>query len=103
MISNLAAARRRTILILLAASTVLASPVQAKQTSQQPARPAVSDEISQVSHSSETIVAIPVPLPLPGQLQLRAAPARPRVAPLCKTGWERQWKLQGSSLSRPGS
>ena len=69
MISNLAAARRRTILILLAASTVLASPVQAKQTSQQPARPAVSDEISQVSHSSETIVAIPVPLPLPGQLQ----------------------------------
>lgn len=66
MISNLLAARRRVIVAVLAATTALASPSQAKD---QPAAPAVSNEISQAPHSAETVVAIPVPLPLPGQLQ----------------------------------
>jgi len=58
MIPNLVGAPRRAILILLAASTVLVSPMQAQQTAQQPAAPPASSENSQVPRSAETIVAI---------------------------------------------
>lgn len=70
MISTFAAANRRIAIALLAASTALATPVRAqKQTTQQPASPAVLGEASQALNSEPTVVAIPVPLPLPGQLK----------------------------------
>lgn len=70
MISTFAAANGRIAIALLAASTALASPVQAqKQTTHQAASPAVPGEVSQATLSEPTVVAIPVPLPLPGQLK----------------------------------
>lgn len=75
MISKFLTARSCTISVMLAASTALASPTQAKG---QPAAPAISSESSQAHHSPGSIVAVPLPLPLPGQLQ----PLPRRVAPL---------------------
>ncbi|MEQ1597579.1 MAG: TrbG/VirB9 family P-type conjugative transfer protein, partial [Casimicrobium sp.] len=70
MISTFAAANRRIVIALLAASTALASPVQAqKQTTHQPHAPAAPNEVSQATLFEPTVVAIPVPLPLPGQLK----------------------------------
>ena len=66
MNSSSSAAVRRVIFTVLAASTVLASPTQAKD---QPAAPATPNEVAQAPQSKPSIVAIPVPLPLPGQLQ----------------------------------
>ena len=66
MISNFAAANRRLAVALLAASTALASPTQAKD---QPAPPAVLSEEPQAASSAERVIAIPIPLPLPGQLK----------------------------------
>ncbi|MDE2570292.1 MAG: P-type conjugative transfer protein TrbG [Sphingomonadales bacterium] len=81
MISKLFAACGRTVVAVLAASTILSSPTQAQElTKQQPAAPAPRSEAAQAPPSApvETIVAIPVPLPLPGQLQFfpRRAPAQ---------------------------
>jgi type IV secretion system protein TrbG len=70
MISKFAAANRRLAVALLAASTALASPIQAQaQAAHQPASPAVPIEASQAIDSAEPVIAIPVPLPLPGQLK----------------------------------
>lgn len=66
MISIFSAANGRFVVALLAASTALASPTQAKD---QPASPAAPNEVPPAAHSEPTIVAIPVPLPLPGQLK----------------------------------
>ncbi len=66
MISKFAAANGRLAIALLAASTALASPTQAKD---QPAAPAVPNEASQALNSPEHVIAVPVPLPLPGQLK----------------------------------
>ncbi|PKB14290.1 type IV secretion system protein VirB9 [Novosphingobium kunmingense] len=67
MISKFSAANGRVVVALLAASTALASPTQAKD---QPASPAAPNEVLQALNSDPAIVAIPVPLPLPGQLKL---------------------------------
>ena len=66
MISNFVAANGRIVIALLAASTVLAAPTQAKD---QPASPAAPNEVLQATHSAEQVIAIPVPLPLPGRLK----------------------------------
>ena len=66
MISNFVAANARFFVALLAASTALAAPTQAKD---QPASPAAPNEVLQATHSVEHVIAIPVPLPLPGQLK----------------------------------
>lgn len=66
MISNFVPANGRFFVALLAASTVLAAPTQAKD---QPASPAAPNEVLQATHSAEHVIAIPVPLPLPGQLK----------------------------------
>lgn len=66
MISNFCAARRRVIIAVLAASTILSSPTQAKD---QPAAPAVPNEAAQAPYPKTDVVAVPVPLPLPGQLK----------------------------------
>jgi len=65
MISNPKRTARILTLALLSAS-VVASPTQAKD---QPAAPAIPNEVSRAPVSEPAIVAIPVPLPLPGQLQ----------------------------------
>ena len=77
MISNLAVANRRFTIALLAVSTALASPTQAKD---QPAAPAISNETSQALNSEPVVVAIPVPLPLPGQLKQFPQRTPPRAA-----------------------
>ena len=77
MISNTCAARRRIITVVLAASTVLASPTQAKD---QPASPATPNEVLQATHTEPAVVAIPVPLPLPGQLKAFPQRLPPRAA-----------------------
>ncbi len=70
MISSFCAARRRVVITVLAASTILSSPSRAQeQTMHQPAASAVPGEAAQALHSEPAVVAIPVPLPLPGQLQ----------------------------------
>ena len=66
MISTLSAAPRHFAFALLAASTALSSPTQAKD---QPAPPAVLSEEPQAATHGDSIIAIPVPLPLPGQLK----------------------------------
>jgi type IV secretion system protein TrbG len=66
MISKFAAANGRFAIALLAASTALVSPTQAKD---QPAAPAVPNKASQALNSPEHVIAVPVPLPLPGQLK----------------------------------
>ncbi|MBU2588069.1 MAG: P-type conjugative transfer protein TrbG [Alphaproteobacteria bacterium] len=81
MISTFAAANRRIAIALLAASTTLASPVQAqKQPAHQPTSPAAPNEAPQAAHSEPAIVAIPVPLPLPGQLKQFPQASLPRAA-----------------------
>ena len=77
MISKFVAANGRIVIALLAASTVLASPTQAKD---QPASPAAPNEVPQATHSEPAIVAIPVPLPLPGQLKQFPQRIPPRAA-----------------------
>lgn len=67
MISKFSAANGRVVVALLAASTVLASPTQAKD---QPASPAVPSEVPQATSPQLQAIAIPVLLPLPGQLKL---------------------------------
>ena len=62
MISNFVAAKARFFVALLAASTALAAPTQAKD---QPASPAAPNEVLQATHPAEQVIAIPVPLPLP--------------------------------------
>ena len=70
MISIFAAANRRIVIALLASSTALASPVQAKESkTHQPASSAAPGEAPHVTRSDPAVVAIPVPLPLPGQLK----------------------------------
>ena len=70
MISTFAAANRRIAFALLAASTALASPVQAKESkTHQPASSAAPGEAPHATRSDPAVVAIPVPLPLPGQLK----------------------------------
>ena len=70
MISTIAAANRRIAIALLAASTALASPVQAKESkTHQPASPVAPGEAPLATRSDPAVVAIPVPLPLPGQLK----------------------------------
>ena len=66
MISKFVTANDRFFVALLAASTALASPTQAKD---QPAAPAGPNEASQALNSPEHVIAVPVPLPLPGQLK----------------------------------
>lgn len=66
MISTFCAARRRVIIAVLAASTILSSPTQAKD---QPASPVAPNEAPQATYPKTDVVAMPVPLPLPGQLQ----------------------------------
>lgn len=65
MITHFAAAKRRLVFALLAASTAFALPLQAKD---QPSSSGEPNKASQ-SHSAEHVIAIPVPLPLPGQLK----------------------------------
>ena len=77
MISNFVAANGRIVIALLAASTVLAAPTQAKD---QPASPAAPNEVLQATHSAEQVIAIPVPLPLPGQLKQFPQRTPPRAA-----------------------
>ena len=98
MISTRPAANGRVVIALLAASSVLASPVQAqKQSPHQPASPAVSVEAPQATLSDPAVVAIPVPLPLPGQLKPfpqayspnaagRSHPSQSRPAPRDRVG-----------------
>ena len=81
MISNLAVAKRRFTIALLAVSTALASPTQAQtQATHQPAAPAVPNEASQALNSPEHVIAVPVPLPLPGQLKQFPQRNPPRAA-----------------------
>lgn len=69
-------ARARVFMMLLAASTALASPTQARERpTSRPAAPAISGESSQAHPSYGQVVAVPVPLPLPGQL--KQFPQRP--------------------------
>ena len=77
MISKFSVANGRFVVALLAASTALASPTQAKD---QRASPAAPNEVPQAAHSKPTIVAIPVPLPLPGQLKQFPQRIPPRAA-----------------------
>ncbi len=66
MIANFAAAKRRLVLVMLAASTAFSLPIEAKD---QPSSSGEFNEASQLAHSPEHVIAIPVPLPLPGQLK----------------------------------
>lgn len=98
MISTRPAAKDRIVIVLLAASTMLAFPVQAqKQPAHQPASPEVSGEAPQATLSDPAVVAIPVPLPLPGQLKPfphaysphaagRSHPSQSRPAPRDRVG-----------------
>lgn len=67
MICKFSAANGRVVVALLAASTGLPSPTQAKDP---PASPAVPNEVPQATSPQLQAIAIPVPLPLPGQLKL---------------------------------
>lgn len=98
MIRTRPAANGRVFIALLAASTMLAFPVQAqKQSAHQPASPEVPGEAPQATLSDPAVVAIPVPLPLPGQLKPfphasspnaagRSRPSQSRPAPRDRVG-----------------
>ena len=83
MISTLLRTRCAATLAMLAASTVITIPSQARpQIAAAPAAPAPRSEAAQAPPSvpAETVVAIPVPLPLPGQLQPLPRRAPPQAA-----------------------
>jgi type IV secretion system protein VirB9 len=103
MISTFATAKAASPLPLARREHGTAPPTQAKD---QPASPAVPNEVSQATLPEPKVVAIPVPLPPQANLKQfpqRTPPhaagrsRRSRVAPLSRTGWERQWRLRGFS------